>query len=183
MSTLCLEDKVKKSIREVADFPKTGINFKDITTALQNPELFNEIIEYFVKQVSELGVDHIIGIESRGFIFATPLALRLNLPFIPVRKPNKLPADTLKETYALEYGEDSLEIHLDAFKHKKDETVLIVDDLLATGGTALATARLAKKLGAKKVKFLSLIELEFLNAKEKLAAEDIELISLVKYKS
>ena len=181
MTTLCLEDRVKQSIREIPDFPKAGINFKDITTVLQDVELFNEIVEYFAQLLAKEQIDHIIGIESRGFIFATPLALKLKLPFIPVRKPNKLPAETLKESYALEYGEDSLEIHLDAFKHKKDETVLIVDDLLATGGTALGAAKLAFKLGAKKVKFLSIIELEFLNARQRLENEGIELISLVKY--
>ncbi|NBV99263.1 MAG: adenine phosphoribosyltransferase [Proteobacteria bacterium] len=178
---LSLEDKVKQSIREVPDFPKPGINFKDITTLLQDIELFNEVIEHFTRELKTENIHHIIGIESRGFIFAVPLAMKLNVPFIPVRKPNKLPADTHRETYALEYGEDSLEIHLDAFKYQTDENVLIVDDLLATGGTALATSKLVTQLGAAKVSFLSLIELSFLNGREKLENAGLEVKTLIKY--
>jgi adenine phosphoribosyltransferase len=178
---LSLEDKVKQSIREVPDFPKPGINFKDITTLLQDIELFNEVIEHFTRELKAENIHHIIGIESRGFIFAVPLAMKLNVPFIPVRKPNKLPADTLRETYALEYGEDSLEIHLDAFKHRKDENILIVDDLLATGGTALATSKLVTQLGAAQVSFLSLIELGFLDGREKLESAGLEVKTLIKY--
>jgi adenine phosphoribosyltransferase len=178
---LSLEDKVKQSIREVPDFPKPGINFKDITTLLQDIELFNEVIEHFTRELKTENIHHIIGIESRGFIFAVPLAMKLNVPFIPVRKPNKLPAGTLRETYALEYGEDSLEIHRDAFKHRKDENILIVDDLLATGGTALATSKLVTQLGAAQVSFLSLIELSFLNGRQKLESAGVEVKSLIKY--
>ena len=178
---LSLEDKVKQSIREIPDFPKPGINFKDITTLLQDIELFNEVIEHFTRELRTENIHHIIGIESRGFIFAVPLAMKLNIPFIPVRKPNKLPADTIKETYALEYGEDSLEIHRDAFKHRKNENILIVDDLLATGGTALATSKLVTQLGAAKVSFLSLIELSFLDGREKLESAGLVVRSLIKY--
>jgi len=180
-TSINLEDRVKDAIREVPDFPKPGINFKDITTLLQDIQLFNEIIEHFYRELKGEKIDHVIGIESRGFIFAIPLAMKLNVPFIPVRKPNKLPADTLRETYALEYGEDSLEIHKDAFQHRESKNILIVDDLLATGGTALATAKLAKKLGASKIHFLSLIELNFLSGRKKLENEDVRVSSLIHY--
>lgn len=176
-----LEDRVKDAIREVPDFPKPGINFKDITTLLQDIELFNEVIEYFYKELKNENIDHILGIESRGFIFAIPLAMKLGVPFVPVRKPNKLPADTLRETYALEYGEDSLEIHRDAFHSRESENILIVDDLLATGGTALATAKLVKKLGASQIHFLSLIELNFLSGRKKLEEESVRVSSLIHY--
>lgn len=176
-----LEDRVKNAIREVPDFPKPGINFKDITPLLQDIHLFNEVIEHFYEEFKNNNIDHVLGIESRGFIFAVPLAMRLKVPFIPVRKPNKLPADTLRETYALEYGEDSLEIHKDAFKGNISRHVLIVDDLLATGGSALAASNLVNKLGANRISFLSLIELSFLDGKRKLNLQDINVKSLIKY--
>ena len=156
-----LKDKVLKTIREVPDFPKAGINFKDITPIFQDINLLNDIVDYLEKEVLSENVDSVLGIESRGFLFGVPLATKLKKPFAPVRKPGKLPAETIKESYSLEYGTDSLEIHKDAFNPQTQKNILIVDDLLATGGTALATYKLAKQLGAENVTLVTLIELSF----------------------
>jgi len=136
---------IKNSIRNIPDFPKPGIQFKDITTLLMDPKIFNECIEIFYQEFKNKEIDVIVGIESRGFIFAAPLALKLHCSFALARKPGKLPAEKLSEIYKLEYGSDSLEIHLDAIQ--KGNKVLIMDDLLATGGTASAVNNLVSKLG------------------------------------
>ncbi len=176
-----LKNRVINTIREVPDFPKVGINFKDITPVLQDIALFNSVIDHFHSEVLEHKVDSVLGIESRGFLFGIPLASKLNKPFAPVRKPGKLPAETVKESYILEYGEDSLEIHKDAFDANKGRNILIVDDLLATGGTALATYKLAKKLGAENVTLITLIELSFLNGRDKLEEAGLNVKSMISY--
>src|SRR6266849_8400148 len=139
-------DQLKQLIREVPDFPKKGILFYDITTLLKDKRGFATLIDQFSEHYIRYHIDLVLGIEARGFIFGPALAYRLNAGFVPVRKPRKLPAETAKWTYDLEYGSDTLEIHKDA--SEKDQRVLIVDDLLATGGTANACASLAKSLGA-----------------------------------
>ena len=142
MATLTIED-VKEKIRAVPDFPKKGIIFRDITTGLKDAETLQVMVDYLCDQYKDCKIDYIAGIESRGFIFGMPMAYKLDCGFIPVRKPNKLPAETIKESYDLEYGSDSIEIHADAIE--KGANVLVVDDLLATGGTAQAACKLVKK--------------------------------------
>ena len=163
-------------IRTVPDFPKAGIQFKDITTLLKEPEAFRRSLDAMQERFQE-PVDVIVGIESRGFIFGAALAERYGAGFVPARKPGKLPAEVEQETYELEYGTDQLEIHKDAIR--PGQKVLIVDDLLATGGTASATARLVKKLGGDIVGLLFLIELSFLNGREKL--KDYRVESIIQY--
>ncbi len=155
-----LQDRVKHMIRDVADYPKPGIVFKDITPLLASPHDFICVTNAMADAFSGLGVTHVVAIESRGFIFGGPIAQRLGAGFIPVRKPGKLPSSTRRETYELEYGTDALEIHADAFDHVA--RVLIVDDVLATGGTADATRRLVESLGAPVVGYSFLIALNFL---------------------
>jgi adenine phosphoribosyltransferase len=140
-------DQLKKLIREVPDFPKPGINFYDITTLLKDPAGLKETIDALTEQVGDIGVDTVIGVESRGFIFATPLAYQLGRGFVPVRKPKKLPAECVSVSYDLEYGQDTLEMHKDAVG--EGHRVLIVDDLLATGGTARAVVDLVERMGGK----------------------------------
>ena len=154
-------DKIKNSIRNVPDFPKPGIQFKDITTLLQNQDAFKETIEAFYDAFKDEKIDVIVGIESRGFIFAAPLALKLGCSLAIARKPGKLPYETVSAEYSLEYGVDILELHTDAFK--PGEKVLIMDDLLATGGTAKAAGELVKKLKGDIVCFsffINLVELK-----------------------
>ena len=127
-------EAVKETIRQVPDFPKKGITFLDITTGIKNPEALQAMIDFLYDIYKDKKIDYVAGIESRGFIFGMPLAYKLNAGFIPIRKPNKLPADTIKESYDLEYGSDSIEIHADAIE--KGANVVVIDDLLATGGTA-----------------------------------------------
>lgn len=172
-----MED-LKRLIREVPDWPKKGILFYDITTLLKDKEGFRTLIDALALQFSGKGIDQILGIEARGFIFGPALAYRLGAGFVPVRKPNKLPAATARITYDLEYGTDSLEIHRDAIG--KGDRVLIVDDLLATGGTALACIRLARELGAEVAGVGVVVELEFLKGRSKL--DDVEVFSLLKYR-
>ena len=164
-------------IRDIPDFPKPGILFKDITPLLASPEAFNRVLEEMEKCVRPLRPEKILAVESRGFIFGGALAARMGVGFVPVRKPGKLPFTTIRETYDLEYGKDSLEIHHDAIR--PGEGVVIVDDLLATGGTALATVRLAEKLGAQVAGLVFLIELEFLHGREKLAGYPVS--ALIKF--
>jgi adenine phosphoribosyltransferase len=164
-------------IRTVKDFPKPGIGFKDITTLLKNPKAFAQAIDELERFCKGKSIQKVVGTESRGFIFGAPLALRLGAGFVPARKPKKLPAQTVREEYALEYGTDSLEMHVDAIT--KGENVIVVDDLLATGGTAAATARLVEKLGGKIAGIAFLIELEFLQGRKKLAG--YEVFSLIGY--
>ena len=173
-----MEERLKSAIRDVPDFPKAGIIFKDITPILCDPALFRDTVAELAYPFREDRISKVVGIESRGFIFGPPLALRLEAGFVPARKPGKLPRETLRETYALEYGFDSLEIHRDAFR--KGERVLVVDDLLATGGTASAAARLVEKIGAEVVGMAFVIELEFLGGREKLPGRRIH--ALVRYR-
>lgn len=170
-------ERVKAGIRDVADFPKKGILFKDITTLLNDPELFIMTMSLFERAAKGIPIDYIAGIESRGFIFGSVLAYHLGCGFVPIRKPGKLPSKTYSESYALEYGTDAIEVHQDAFK--KDSNVLIIDDLLATGGTALASAKLVEKCGAKVAGIHFLIELVFLNGAEKLKDYNVE--SFIKF--
>jgi len=170
-------DELKNLIREVPDFPKPGILFYDITTVLKDKAGFRRIIEALTEQIRPYGADIVLGIEARGFIFAPALAYNLGAGFVPVRKPKKLPAATERISYELEYGVDTLEIHKDAVK--PGARVVIADDLLATGGTSLATVRLAKKLGGKVVAVSFVIELEALKGRERL--NGYEVVSLLKY--
>ena len=172
-------DIFKKLIREVPDFPKPGINFYDITTLLLDPEGLEQTIDALTEQCRGMNIDTIIGVESRGFIFATPLAYQLGCGFIPVRKPKKLPSDTVSISYELEYGTDTLEMHKDAVG--KGHNVLIVDDLLATGGTAKAVIDLVESVGGKVAGLLFVVELNFLNGRKKFDGYDVK--SLVKYDS
>lgn len=158
---------LEKYIRDVPDFPKKGIVFKDITTLLENPVAFKEGAEYLYQLTHGVSIDKVVGIESRGFIFGALLADRLSAGFVPVRKPGKLPYQTIRERYDLEYGSDCLEIHQDSIQ--KGERVLLHDDLLATGGTALAACKLIEKLGGEVVQVSFLIELSFLKGREKLS--------------
>lgn len=171
-------ENVKSKIRDVADFPKEGIIFRDITTALKDADTLRVMIDYLCEQFKDTKIDYIAGIESRGFIFGMPMAYKLNAGFVPIRKPKKLPAATYSQEYELEYGTDKIEVHQDAFE--KGANVLVVDDLLATGGTAEAACKLVKKTGANLVGIAFLIELTDLNGREKLT--DVpKVISMLKY--
>jgi adenine phosphoribosyltransferase len=170
-------DSLKQLIRQVPDWPKPGILFYDITTLLKDKAGFRQLIDSFAAQYANKHLDLILGIEARGFIFGPALAYRLGAGFVPVRKPKKLPAATARITYDLEYGTDSLEIHRDAVQ--PGSRVLIVDDLLATGGTANACVRLAKELQADVAGVGVVVELEFLRGRTKL--DGIEVFSLLKY--
>jgi len=170
---------LKSLIREVPDFPKPGINFYDITTLLKDPQGFHETIEALSRHYADKGVRAVAGIEARGFIFAPALAYALNAGFIPIRKPKKLPAATERVEYALEYGTDSVEVHIDAIE--PGQNVLIVDDVLATGGTASAAAKLVEKLGGIVAGLGFVIELDFLSGRKKLVGYDVD--SLLHYAS
>lgn len=170
-------EKIKNSIRDVKDFPKPGILFKDITTALKNPETLKLMVDELYEIYKDKKIDYIAGLESRGFIFGMPLAYKLNCGFIPIRKPKKLPAQVISQEYELEYGTDKIEMHKDALK--AGDRVLIVDDLLATGGTAQAASKLVSQV-AEIVGLAFVIELEDLKGRDKLP-KDIEVVSLVKY--
>ncbi len=168
---------LKSLIRSVPDFPKEGILFRDITTLLQDPEGLNYVIDRLAEVYADQSIDYVAGIESRGFIFGTPLACRLSAGFVPIRKPGKLPAATHFTEYELEYGTDRLEVHQDAFK--PGSRVLMVDDLLATGGTAAAAAHLVGKTGAHLMGFAFIIELSDLGGRGKLP--DLPIESLIEY--
>ena len=168
---------LNKLIRDVPDFPKKGILFKDITTLLEDPKGFKESIDLMVEKYKGQKIDKIVGIESRGFIFGGALAYQLGCGFVPVRKPGKLPYKSIKEDYALEYGTNTLEIHIDAIK--AGEKVVIIDDLLATGGTAKAAANLVEKLEGDIVSIDFLVELEFLKGRDKLPGYSVH--SYLKY--
>ena len=172
-----MDSKISSFIRDIPDFPKEGILFKDITPLLANAEAFDASIEAFAAKFKDQKIDKIAGMESRGFLFGTPLAQKLGVGFIPIRKPGKLPAETISQSYQLEYGEDSLEVHKDAIT--PSERVLIIDDLLATGGTAEATGKMIEVLGGKIIAFAFLIELEALNGRKKI--ENYSIFSLLKY--
>lgn len=157
---------LKAIIRDVYNFPKEGIVFKDITTLLMHPKAFDQSIDDLCSPFQDSGIDLVAGIEARGFIFGGAMARQMNAGFVPVRKPGKLPADTIQETYSLEYGSDAVEIHADAIR--PGQKILVVDDLLATGGTASAAVKLVEKLGGQVAGAAFLIELDFLNGREKL---------------
>jgi len=162
---------LKQHIRSVPDFPKTGILFYDITTLLRDPQGFQMTIDMLSTPYTGAGIDAVVGIESRGFILGAAVAQRIGAGFIPIRKPGKLPAKAIKETYDLEYGKDALEIHQDAIE--KGQRILIIDDVLATGGTAAAAVQLVRKLGGELHGLAFLIELLFLNGKQKITAEKV----------
>jgi adenine phosphoribosyltransferase len=168
---------LKHIIRDIPDFPEKGVIFRDITPLLNNPDAFEEVIDRLTEETEGLAIDRIVGVESRGFIFGTPLAMRLGVGFVPARKPGKLPAEIVREEYSLEYGTAAIEIHKDAIT--PGENVLILDDLLATGGTAAAACSLVEKLGGKITGCAFVIELDFLNGREKLPGRNI--MSLIRY--
>jgi adenine phosphoribosyltransferase len=168
---------LKQHIRSVPDFPKAGILFYDITTLLRDPQGYRMTIDMLSTPFDGQGIDAVVGIESRGFILGAAVAHRIGAGFIPIRKPGKLPAKAIKETYDLEYGKDALEIHEDAVR--RGQKVLIVDDVLATGGTAAAAVQLVRKLGGDLHGLAFLIELLFLNGKQKIAGENV--YSLLQY--
>lgn len=175
-----MEKKVidfERYIRNIADFPVKGIQFKDITTLIKEGEIFSAAVDYMYDPFRKKRITKIVGIESRGFIFGAAMAYKLNVGIIPVRKPGKLPGDILAEEYQLEYGKDSIEIHVDGIN--KDDKVLIVDDLLATGGTAGAAVKLIERIGAEIIGISFLIELTELNGRSKIS--DYEIHSLIQY--
>ncbi|UOB16747.1 adenine phosphoribosyltransferase [Abyssalbus ytuae] len=168
---------IEDFIRDIPDFPKEGIVFKDITPLLLSPEALKETTSLLLKMVGNSKIDKVIGMESRGFFFATLLARELDAGFIPVRKPNKLPAKTISESYGLEYGSDILEIHEDAIN--EGDKILIHDDVLATGGTAEAVCKMVQRLGGEIIQCNFLIELTFLKGADKLKGYNLQ--SLIKY--
>lgn len=171
-------DLLNETIREVPDFPKPGILFKDITPMLAHPESMEACLSLFEERCAPMGAESIVGLESRGFIFGAALAARLRLPFVPARKPGKLPADKVSVEYALEYGTDTLEMHRDAFDGK-NARVLIIDDLIATGGTAWAAGELVRAVGAQVVGYAFVIELGFLSGRARLGDAAIESLLVV----
>jgi adenine phosphoribosyltransferase len=156
------------TIRDIKDFPKPGIVFKDITTLLNNKEAFSLLMNKLEQRYKDMNLDFVAGIESRGFIFGSALAAKLNIGFVPIRKKGKLPFTTVSEKYSLEYGFDEIEMHIDAFRDIKNPKVLLIDDLIATGGTAEAACKLIKSLNANLVEAAFIIELTFLNGKERI---------------
>ena len=168
---------LQEYIRDIPDFPKPGIVYRDITPMLQNPGAMREVVKRFLEHLKDAEIDKVVGIQSRGFFFATLLAEKLNAGFVPIRKPGKLPYKTHRESYSLEYGVDTLEIHQDAIE--KGEKILIHDDVLATGGTAAAACKLVENLGGEIVQCNFLIALDFLSGKEKLSKYDV--VSLFSY--
>jgi len=170
-------DDLRAKIREVPDFPKPGILFYDITTLLKDPDAFREVIDQMTDQVKDSAVDLVVGMESRGFIFSAPLAYQLRAGFVPVRKLGKLPAETIEVEYDLEYGTATLEIHKDAIK--PGQRVLIVDDLLATGGTVQGTIELVQRLGGEIAGLSFMVELTGLHGREKLG--DFQIHTLLTY--
>lgn len=172
-------DNLKKLIREIPDYPKPGILFYDLTTLLKDRHGFHELVERLCEYYLDRSVDVVVGIEARGFIFAPALAFRLGAGFVPVRKPKKLPAKTERVSYQLEYGTDQLEIHQDAIR--PGQTVIISDDLLATGGTAAAAVELVRKLGGNVAGLAFAVELTFLNGRSRLPGLDV--FSLIKYET
>lgn len=170
-------DDLKAHIRQIPDFPKPGILFYDITTLLQNPLALRMAVDRFVWLFADRRIHKVVGIESRGFMFGPIVAYNLNAGFVPVRKPGKLPAEKVRETYELEYGNDTLEMHRDAIE--PGEQVLIVDDVIATGGTAAATARMVESLGGVVAGLGFIIELTFLDGRKKLDGYDVT--SLIRY--
>ena len=159
---------ILSSIRDVPDFPKPGIMFKDITTLLNNKTAYTKLMEHLAAKYEDYNLDYIVGIESRGFIFGSALANALGIGFVPIRKPGKLPSKVVSEKYTLEYGTDEVQIHLDAFGGVENAKVLLVDDLIATGGTAVAAANLIGKAGGECIEACFIVELSFLPGRQKL---------------
>ena len=174
-----MNDSLFESIRSVPDYPKPGIVFRDITTLLKDPVAFRRCVELLRDRYAKVPVQKVVGVESRGFILGAPLAYSLGAGFIPIRKPGKLPAATIRQEYSLEYGTDAVEIHRDAIS--PGEQILVHDDLLATGGTIQAACKLVERLGGKVVGLSFLIELAFLNGRARLAGYDI--FSIIRYDS
>ena len=172
-------ESLKKCIREIPDFPKPGILFYDITTLIRDGSAFARTLELFKQRYGSERIDAVVGIEARGFIFAAAVAYLLGVGFIPVRKPGKLPYRTVRESYSLEYGTDTLEMHEDAVH--PGERILLIDDLIATGGTARAVARMIRKQGGQLVGIGCVIELEFLHGRDLL--KDFDVYSILKYQS
>lgn len=172
-----IKEAINKVIRDIPDFPQKGVIFKDITPLLADINLYNKVIDTIAQQNKDKKITKIVGLESRGFIFGISLAQKLNVPFIPIRKKGKLPYKTVSTSYDLEYGSATIEMHIDAVNEK--DNVLIVDDLLATGGTACAAIDLVKQLKGNVVGCAFIIELTFLNGKDKL--KDINYTSIVQY--
>lgn len=173
-----MSEYVRKTIRDIPDFPKKGIIFRDITTAVKDKEALKRIVSFLTEKFKDKKIDYVAAVESRGFIFGSALAINLDAGFILVRKPGKLPAKTISQEYELEYGKDKIEIHEDAVE--KGKNVLVIDDLLATGGTVNACCELIKKAGANVVGCAFVIELEDLKGREKLP-KDVDIISMIKY--
>ena len=174
-----MEAELKSVIRDFPDYPKPGILFKDISPILLNMDLYGKVINAFAERVEFLNIDVVVGVESRGFWFGPAIAQRLNIPFIPIRKKGKLPGETYSTTYNLEYGSGTIEMQKGALK--KNARVLIHDDLLATGGTAKATAKLVDLAGAQPIGFAFVVNLTFLNAEDELSSISNNIISLVNY--
>jgi len=168
---------IRDAIRDIPDFPKKGIVFKDITPVLQDPALFGMVIDAFADRYRAMGIDKVLAMESRGFIFGAPLAVAIGAGFVILRKRGKLPHETIGETYDLEYGTETLEVHKDAIA--TGEKVLLIDDLLATGGTAMASVNLARKCGGEVVELAVMVELGFLGGREKM--DGVPVFSLVNY--
>lgn len=171
-----IQERVRQRVFDVPDFPKPGILFKDITPVLSDPALMRDLIEHWRTQLAAQDFTHIAGIESRGFLFGAPLSVALDIPMVVIRKPGKLPRPTRKVVFDLEYGQDELHIHEDALK--AGDRVLVVDDLLATGGTAAAAAQLVEGCGAQVHSFLFLVELAFLNGRDALAPHTVESLDI-----
>lgn len=176
MHTQAPQELVLSKFRSIPDFPKPGIIFKDITTVIKDKDAFAAVINYFADLYKDKKIDYVAGMEARGFIFGAALAAKLGCGFVVIRKPGKLPAETISETYELEYGTDSLEIHADAIEAGKN--VVLIDDLLATGGTANAACNLVRKLGANIVALAFVLELGFLNGRNKLPS-DVRVDSMI----
>ena len=176
---MTIEEKLRDTIRDIPDFPKPGIIFKDITPIMKDPVLSNEILDHLYEYYKNEGIDVVAGIESRGFLFGYPLAMKLGVPFILIRKKGKLPYKKLSYDYDLEYGSATIEIHEDAVGHQ--QRVLIHDDLLATGGSAEAAARLIESAGGEVAGFNFLVALDFLNGEEKIRGISDNIFNLVGY--
>ncbi|HLT88363.1 MAG TPA: adenine phosphoribosyltransferase [Sphingobacterium sp.] len=174
-----LEERLKSVIRDIPDFPQPGIIFKDITPILKDQQLCGEIVDQLAERLQGIEIDAIAGVESRGFLFGMLLANRLDVPFIPIRKQGKLPFKTISESYKLEYGQATIEVHEDAFA--AGSKVLIHDDLLATGGTVVAASKLLEKLGADVVGYAFIISLDFLHSEGRLTRFSDRVISLARF--
>jgi adenine phosphoribosyltransferase len=173
-------EEVRKTIRTVPDFPKKGIQFLDITTGVKNPEALKAMMDFLYEQYKDRKIDYVAGIESRGFVFGAPLAMMLGAGFVMIRKPNKLPADTISESYELEYGTDTIHMHADAIE--EGSRVVVIDDLLATGGTACAACNLIKKAGGVVDSAAFVIELTPLKGAEKIKEKSgVDVVSMLKY--